>query len=441
MADVVRQAQEQSLAAGGSDVTQGLGLMRLPTEVRFGWGARAAVPELVAGFGDRVLVVTDPFLATTSHFRDMVDGLRLVCGHVEVHSDTPAELPITAVARAAEHAIAFRPQVVVGYGGGSALDAAKLVALLCAHGGSLPDYYGENGVPGPVLPIVAIPTTAGTGSEVTPVAVLSDPDRELKVGVSSPHLIPRIAVVDPELTMAAPRSVSVYAGIDAFVHAVESLTARALRPEHRAVLPVFVGRDLLTEPLALEAVTLIHRALPRVVDDLGDVSARIDMARGSLLAGIAFGSAGTHVSHAIQYPIGAMTHTPHGLGTGTLLPYVLQACVGVVPEMLARIGEAMGRGQGGGIPERAQDAVDEVAWLCARVGLPVSLAELGVAQADEERVVELTLQVTRLLGIAPIEADRNAIRNIVRAAIAGDRDLLRGDGGRPVSSAAAEASR
>ena len=123
MADVVRQAQEQSLAAGGSDVTQGLGLMRLPTEVRFGWGARAAVPELVAGFGDRVLVVTDPFLATTTHFRDMVDGLRLVCGHVEVHSDTPAELPITAVVRAAEHAIAFRPQVVVGYGGGSALAA------------------------------------------------------------------------------------------------------------------------------------------------------------------------------------------------------------------------------------------------------------------------------------------------------------------------------
>ncbi|MEV1128758.1 iron-containing alcohol dehydrogenase [Agromyces sp. NPDC049794] len=408
-------------------MTGAFGLLRLPTEVRFGWGARAALPELLAMLGGPVFVVTDSFLVTTEQFRETLEGIRAACAHVEVYSDIPAELPIDAVHRAADAAVAFDPAIVLGYGGGSALDAAKLVALLCSHRGALPDYYGENAVPGAVLPVVAVPTTAGTGSEVTPVAVVSDPDRELKVGISSPYLIPRMAVVDPELTMAAPRAVSVHAGIDAFVHAVESFTARALHHEARAVLPVFVGRDVLTEPLALEAAALIHRALPRVFDDLGDVRARVDMARGSLLAGIAFGSAGTHLSHAIQYPIGAMTHTPHGLGTGTLLPYVLQACVGSVPETLARLADALEVPGNGAVVERAQDAVDEIARLCARVGLPESLAELGLTQADTDRVVGLTLQVTRLVAIAPVNADRRAIEAIVHAAIVGDRGLLRGE--------------
>jgi len=401
------------------------GVLRLPADVRFGWGARAAVPEIVAGMGSRVFVVADPFLATTEEFAALAAGVRAAGVEVEVYVEVPPELPVDAVERAAERAVAFGPDIVLGYGGGSALDAAKLVALLVAHGGALSRYYGENAVPGPVVPLVALPTTAGTGSEVTPVAVVSDPERELKVGVSSPHLVPRVAVVDPELTMGAPRGVTTHAGIDAFVHAVESLTARALDVEPRGVLPVFVGRNALTEPLALEAARLIHRALPRVVADPGDAEARIDMARGSLFAGMAFGSAGTHLSHAIQYPVGAMTHTPHGLGTGALLPYVLQACVPVVPERLATIGAAIGLPGGGAVAERAQAVVDEIAALCARVGLPVSLREIGIEPADAERVVDLTMQVTRLTAIAPLEADRDAIAAIVAAAIEGDRSLLR----------------
>lgn len=402
-----------------------VGLLRLPTDVRFGPGVRAAVPGLVASLGARVFVVTDAFLATTEQFQEMLAGLRSVCSDVEVYSQVPAELPIGAVHRAGDAATAFAPDVVLGYGGGSALDAAKLVALLSAQGGALADYYGENAVPGPIIPLIAVPTTAGTGSEVTPVAVVSDPNRELKVGISSPHLIPRIAVVDPELTFAAPLAVSVYAGIDAFVHAVESLTARELNPAPATVLPVFVGRNVLTDPLALEAARLIHHALPRVVDDPGDVQARTDMARGSLLAGIAFGAAGTHLSHAIQYPIGAMTHTPHGLGTGTLLPYVLQACVSAVPDRLALIADALGLPAAGGQPERAQAAVDAVAALCERVGLPLSLGELGVNAADTERIVDLTLQVRRLVAIAPLPPERRIVEDIVRAAIAGDRAMLR----------------
>ncbi|GGH42452.1 iron-containing alcohol dehydrogenase [Microbacterium album] len=400
------------------------GVLRLPEEIRFGWGARASVPGIVRALGVRALVVTDAVLAGTPHFRDLMAEIEGAGVGVTVQTDVPAELPMTAIVRLAEAARNLAPDVVVGYGGGSALDAAKLVALLLTHGGTLPDYYGENRVPGPVLPLVAIPTTAGTGSEVTPVAVISDPDRELKVGVSSPRLIPRVAVVDPELTVGAPRGVTAHAGIDAFVHAVESFTARDLVPAQTAPLPVFVGRNALTAPLSLEAAALIHEALPRVIDDPADVAARTAMARGSLLAGMAFGAAGTHLSHAIQYPVGALTHTPHGLGTGTLLPFVMQACAAAVPDRLARLGEALGLPPHGTVAARAQSAVDAIAALCARIGLPPSLAELGISETELDRIVELTLMSARLVTISPLPQDAEAVARIVRAAHVGDRSLL-----------------
>lgn len=403
----------------------GIGVLRLPREVRFGFGQRNAVAALAATFGSRVAFVADPFLAGTPEFRHIVDAVEAGGARTIVVTDVPAELPVPAVIAAADVVRGFAPDVVVGYGGGSALDAAKVVALLVSHGGPVDAYYGENAVPGPVVPLIAVPTTAGTGSEATPVAVVSDPAREMKVGISSPWLVPAIAIVDPDLTLAAPRGVTVYSGIDAFVHAVESYTAAPLEVGHSAVLPVFVGRNALTDSVSLEAAALIFRALPRVLDEPGDRAARADMARGSFLAGVAFGAAGTHVSHAIQYPVGALTHTPHGLGTGTLLPYVLQACLDAVPERLARLGDALGLEQAGDESARAQATVDAIAGLCARIGLPVSLVELGVTDADRDRIVALALQSHRLLAISPVPADEAFVGAIVDAAIAGDRAALR----------------
>lgn len=407
-------------------MTEGIGVLRLPGEVRFGFGARAAIAGLTTAIGSRVFVVADPFLATTEEFARVVDEISSTGATVHVLSEVPAELPVDSVEAAARVAADFAPDVVLGYGGGSALDAAKLVALLVAHGGRLADYYGENAVPGPVVPLVAVPTTAGTGSEVTPVAVVSDPDRALKVGISSPFLVPRVAVVDPELSLGAPRSVTAHAGIDAFVHAVESFTAADLSPAQDPVLPVFIGRNALTSPLSLEAAAVIFRALPVAVEQPGDRRARSDMAYGSLLAGMAFGAAGTHLSHAIQYPIGAMTHTPHGLGTGTLLPFVLQACLPAIVSELAVLGRTLGLDADEHLPDRklAQTTVDAVADLCRTIGLPRSLTELGIDPAARERIVELTLEVRRLVAIAPLPADADLIGRIVDAAILGDRGSL-----------------
>ena len=407
-------------------MSSGLGVLRLPDDVRFGYGVRAGIPDAVAALGRRVFVVADPFLATTPEFHGVVAALADRGLEVHVHTDVPPELPVDVVEASGALARSFAPDVIVGYGGGSALDAAKLIALLVSHGGSLSAYYGENAVPGPVVPLVAIPTTAGTGSEVTPVAVVSDPGRDLKVGVSSPFLVPRVGIVDPELSIGAPKGVTAHSGIDAFVHAVESYTAASLDVDRGARLPVFVGRNVLTDPLSLEAAGAIFRSLPTAVHSPGDRDAREAMAYGSLLAGMAFGSAGTHLSHAIQYPIGAMTKTPHGLGTGALLPYVLQACLPAIGSRLVALGIAMGvveAGQGES-DAAAQRVVDAVAELCAGIGLPVALTDLGLTPADRDRIVALTLQVGRLVAISPVPADADFIGRIVDAALVGDRASL-----------------
>ncbi|WP_291039013.1 iron-containing alcohol dehydrogenase [Herbiconiux sp.] len=415
------------LRDGRAAAAAGTGTLRLPTRIHVGYGVRSQIPPLLAEHGSRVFAVVDPFLAGSPHFTALVDAVRAQGAEVEIHTDVLPELPVGSLTASGDAARAFGPDVVLAYGGGSSLDAAKLIALLVTHGGALADYYGENNVPGPVLPIVAVPTTAGTGSEVTPVAVISDPDQEMKIGISSPHLVPVAAVVDPELTLGAPPAVTAYAGIDALVHALESFTATELPLEWGGRLPVFTGQNLFADQLALEAVRRIAPSLARAVADGSDREARAEVAYGSLLAGMSFGPTGTHLSHALQYPIGAITKTPHGLGTGLMIPYVLQACVPVIPERLARIGEALG-GVEADPWVAAQDAVDRVAVLCRAIGIPQSLAEIGVEHDQLERIADLALRARRLVDISPLGSDRQTLLTILEAAHAGDRTLIAATG-------------
>lgn len=396
-----------------------IGVLRLPQTVSFGYGVRNSIGRVVRSFGTRAFIVVDPFLAGSLEFTRALESLHANGIKTLTHDSVEPELPVGSLQEDAESARAFDPQAIVAWGGGSAIDAAKAIALLLAHGGSLSDYYGENRVPGPILPLVVVPTTAGTGSEVTPVAVLTDSERELKVGISSQELVPVAAIVDPELTLGVPERVTAYSGIDALVHAVESYTAGALGSGADALGPVFIGRNVLTEPLSLEAARLIGSSIETAVAEPGNREAREAMARGSLLAGMAFGSTGTHLSHAIQYPLGALTHTPHGLGTGLMLPYVLEACAAAVPERLAKIGEALG------VEATPAAAIERIAEIVAAIGIPTSLAEIGVAENDIERIAQLTLASTRLTAIAPIKVDQDQITRILRAAYAGDRTLLR----------------
>ncbi|WP_085369010.1 iron-containing alcohol dehydrogenase [Leifsonia sp. NCR5] len=399
------------------------GTLRLPPRIHFGFGVRAQLPRVIAEHGIRVFAVVDPMLASSPEFLAVLDGLDRSGLTVEVHTDVLPELPVDSLTASGAAAAAFAPDVVLGYGGGSALDAAKLVALLVAHSGVLSDYYGENRVPGPVLPIVAVPTTAGTGSEVTPVAVVSDPAQTMKIGISSPYLVPAAALVDPELTLGAPPSVTAFSGIDALVHGLESFTAADLPLDWSGDLPVFTGHNLFADRLALDAIRAIAPNLASAVADGGDRDAREQVALGSLLAGMSFGPSGTHLSHALQYPIGALTKTPHGLGTGLMIPYVLQACVPVIPEKLAAIDAAMG-GTETDTRIAAQDAVDRVADLCRTIGIPGSLAELGIERDQLPHIAELALRSKRLVDISPIGSDPALLLAILEAAYAGDRAML-----------------
>lgn len=397
------------------------GTLRLPPRVHFGYGARAQLPELLALHGGRVLAIIDPFLTGTPILDGVLGDLAAAGLEVEVYSDIQPELPVASLDAAAEHARTFEPDVILAVGGGSALDAAKLVALLLAHGGPLSRYYGENAVPGPVLPLVAVPTTAGTGSEVTPVAVISDPDRALKVGISSPHLIPVAAVVDPEFTLGAPASVTAFSGIDALVHAVESYTARPLDTPWAGTMPVFTGRNAFTDVLALQAAQKLGTWLPVAVADPGHREARQEVAFGSLLAGMSFGPAGTHLSHALQYPIGAMTKTPHGLGTGLMLPYVLDACRADpgAEERIAAIGVALGS-TAPTRAERAADAIAAIVRINREIGVPASLADIGLTADQLPGIAELAFGSARLVAISPITVTAASLLSILESAHAGE---------------------
>lgn len=389
-----------------------IGVLRAPRSVLFGADAVRVLGEIVAAHGRRVVVCTDPVVATTAGGGRALRALRAADLEVTVIDRAVAELPRRDVEAAADDARAVAPDCVVGLGGGSSLDLAKLVSLLLAFPDHpLDRFYGEGLVPAEIPPVIAVPTTAGTGSEVTPVAVLSEPAIRLKVGISSPHLVPSAAVVDPLLTHGAPPSVTAFAGIDALAHAIEAYTA--VRHPHPADVAdrVFVGANVLSAPYALSAVRSIGPHLRAAVHD--DPHARQQVACGSLSAGLAFATAGTAAAHALQYPIGARTGTPHGLGVGLLLPHVMRFNATVRAPELAAIAVAAGLGT------TAVDACDGVAQLAAEIGVPRTLAELGIAEDDLAELAAEAAAITRLAQNNPRPLPAAAAEQILAAALGG----------------------
>jgi alcohol dehydrogenase class IV len=404
----------------------GFGLLRGPREVVLGVGQRRVLPAVVQSLGRRALVVTDPRLAAGAGLRELVDGLTAAGIAVRVFDEAAPELPLEQVPVAAEAARRHGADVVLGFGGGSCLDLAKVVALLLAHRGQPADYYGEGLVPGPVAPVVAVPTTAGTGSEVTPVAVVTDPGRTIKVGISSPYLIPAVAVCDPELTVSCPRTVTAAAGADALTHGIEAFTAvrRAPTPELSRER-VFVGTNLLTDLFALEAVRAASMHLQRACDVPDDLDARSGMMRAALSGGLAFGTAGTAAAHALQYPIGALTHTSHGAGVGALIPYVMAFNAAERIEKLGEIARAVGADGAESEPAAlARAAVRRVADLLGSVGIPRTVADLGVPADRLPDMAREAMSARRLVENNPRPLDEQSALTLLRAAHAGDLTVL-----------------
>ena len=393
--------------------------IRSPREVLFGPGQRHVLAAVAKRLGSRALVVTDARLAGDDLFRAMVLALQDAGLAVSVDASTLPDVPVASAIAAAEAQRGFAADLVIGIGGGSCLDMAKCVALLLTHGGRPQDYFGELLVPGPILPLIAVPTTAGTGSEVTPVAVLSDSERTLKVGISSPHLIPVTAICDPELTMTCPPGLTAIAGADALTHAIEAFTAirRPLTPgltQER----VFVGKNLTSDHFALRAISLLSEGLEAACRNGADAEARGKVMLGATLAGLAFGVAGTAAAHAIQYPIGALTHTAHGTGVACLMPYVMACNAPTIQPELAEIAGAMGVAD-------ADAVIPSLAALFKRIGIPSTLRELGLAADKIDWVAEQSLGITRLMQNNPRPMTPADMRQLLNAANVGDLDFAR----------------
>lgn len=396
--------------------------VRGPRQLMVGEGVAQNLPRVVAECGSRVLIVTDRVLLEQPRVAVLIAAVQDTVETVGVFADATPDVPLTDVDLAVAAAAEVNADVLLAIGGGTVIDLAKIVGVIRRHGGTPRDYYGESKVPGPTLPLVAVPTTSGTGSELTPVSVLTDPERELKVGVSSVHCVPDFAVVDPELTYTCPATVTAHSGIDAFCHAVESYTARPRAHGPRDVVEqVFLGRNAITDHYALQAAERIARSLRRAVRDGSDAEARADMSYGSVLAGIAFSHAGNAAPHALQYPIGAATHTPHGLGVGLLLPYALTAARDAITDRLAVLAAVCGLDVVDASDGEAADAF--LAWLgglLVDIGIPGSLAEIGVEREDLPRFAEMATGVTRLVQNHPGPTDTASLTAILEAAWVGD---------------------
>jgi len=402
------------------------GAMRLPRSVLFGVGQRRAIGKVTASLGKRALICTDARLAADPAFGTMLADLEEAGVETHVYDQTQPDLPVESILECVEQVRGFTADVVLGIGGGSCMDLSKVVAVLLAHGGSISDYYGEFKVPGPVLPLVAIPTTSGTGSEVTPVAVVSDNALGAKVGIASPYLIPMAAICDPELTVTCPKGLTACSGSDAMTHAVEAFTALA-RPIDAMLTQdhVFVGKNSLSDHFARLAVKSVWDSLKAGYDDGSNMVAREQLMLGSLAAGCAFGVAGTAAAPALPYPGGNLAHTGHGDGGAALLPSGLPVNRPAAVPAFAELARVVGLGSADDSEDvLSQLFIDGIADLFASVGIPTSLRQLGLAEDMQDYVAENGLKAQRLIKNNPRPLDLDAMRSITAAAYAGDRSLL-----------------
>ncbi|WP_347110927.1 iron-containing alcohol dehydrogenase [Paenarthrobacter sp. S56] len=401
------------------------GVLRLPRTVVVGARQRYAVADIAAEMGSTVLVCTDPRVAASEELQLLVRTLEDRNLTVRVFGETEAELPTPGIIACVEGLKGQDIDVIIGFGGGSCMDMAKVVSVLLTHGGEPSDYYGEFRVPGPVKPVIALPTTAGTGSEATAIAVVSDPGLGMKMGISSPHIIPFASVCDPELTYSCPPSLTAATGADTFVHLIESFTAITREPTPTlAKERVFVGKNVLTDSLALDGIRLVGRSLVTAYKDPGNIEARGDMMLAALYGGIVLSNAGTAAAHAIQYPVGALTHTPHGVGVGLLLPYVVRHNFNAIIPQLGQIAEALGHDTKGlDARKSAIVGVEAIDGIIAAIDLPPTLEELGVKEGDLARIATLSLNSKRLIDNNPVPLDLEAVSSIVQAAFNGDRSI------------------
>ncbi|MEL7202248.1 MAG: iron-containing alcohol dehydrogenase [Pseudomonadota bacterium] len=371
----------------------------------FEQGAIARLADHAASLGmRRILLVTDKGIVAAGLVEPALTALRDASFEVMLFDTVVADPPVSVIDAACDAARAGKADGVIGLGGGSSLDAAKLVAVITCSGERLEHLYGIDQIKGPRLPLILIPTTAGTGSEVTPISIVTVGAEEKK-GVVSPVLLPDIALLDPDLTMGLPPQVTAATGIDAMVHAIEAYTSAQ-------------KKNPVSDALATKALGLLGRSVPQAYENGVDKQARSQALLGSCLAGMAFANAPVAAVHALAYPIGARFHVPHGVSNALVLPAVLKFNLPEAGPLYAELAPLICTQEQLRAASSPQAAfVATLERYCDEMAVPRRLRDVGIVDNDIDQLADDAMEQTRLLVNNPRPVTRRDVVEIYRATL------------------------
>lgn len=350
----------------------------LPTKVLFQAGiAKDFSNELSEYSLKKILFLTDTYWSKQKATESILQGLKNAgLEKIEIFSDVPPNSEVKVVKKAAELGARIGAEAIVALGGGSVLDTAKAANILLTHGGDLvSDYSGAQTIPSPLKPLFAIPTTAGTGSEVTKAAVILDEENSAKLSFVDRYLYPTIAILDPELTLTMPPVLTAMTGMDAMTHAIEAFTS--------------LEQNAYAQALSLRAIELISKNLQKATEEASNLEARSAMMAASNMAGVAFDHSMVGVVHSMSHAVGAIAHVPHGLANSILLPWGMEYNFEVSKDQYAELGKAFG------VERSAEKVIDQVREMRSNLkricGLSDSLKEAGVKEEDLPAIAELAV--------------------------------------------------
>jgi alcohol dehydrogenase class IV len=376
--------------------------MQLP-RLTIGSGCRVECTQFLLDRGiQRAFLIAPPFA------KDSATALLKGIPHSKIESSIENEPTVSGFKRILAKAREFNPDAVIGFGGGSALDVAKLVAALLDGSQQIHDVFGIGLLKGRSPLLVCIPTTAGTGSEVSPNAILLDESDNMKKGVVSPWLVPDAAIVDAELTLSVPPAVTAATGLDALTHCIEAYTNRFSHP--------------VVDVWALEGCRLIAGALVEAVQKPSSLSAREKMALGSLYGGLCLGPVNTAAVHALSYPLGGWFHIPHGHANAILLPHVMRFNTPSAPHRYAAVALALGAKPESSDQATALSGIRLLWTLIHATGLEMRLSALGIKEIEIPRLAAAGLGVTRLMKNNPRSMSQQEAEAIYQAAIAANEN-------------------
>lgn len=378
----------------------------LPTTVECGAGISRTCGEFLAKAGARrVFVVTDKGIREAGLLAGIEASLSGAGLQIEIFDETEPNPSAESIMKGLARSKRFGTDHVLAFGGGSSIDTAKGIAIMSHNEGDILDYEGVGNIPSPGLPLLAIPTTAGTGSEVTASTIVTHTPTRFKAAVISPYLFPRWAMLDAELTVKLPQPLTAATGMDALTHAIESYTSKTATP--------------MSQAMALHAIRMIAKHLPKAYFAGTDLESREGMLVASMIAGAAFAQSRLGNVHAISHTLGGVFNIPHGIANATLLPFVMIFNLPACPERMRDIAEALGADTRG-MPdlEAGRLAVEAVVRLNRSLGIPDSIRELGVSLEMMDKLVEDAMRSGNVL-VNPRLTSPDDIKRIIRNAYEG----------------------